>query len=316
MSQPGSLVTERAHDAYLPTDWRWERARWLRENKCFGKADDKYTPAARSFQIALARCRTLVEEKKLEARYRGIYRAHEIHRRGGTVRYSVEAFLLSRAPVNQIAELHNTTPDAVIWFEKLFFNVCPHLDNELYILHRVLGDSIHHGLTDRDYDLLWKMLGYACGPVVLRAYMHPFPRRRVRDEDQVDGTFTALLDRQMRKKALIAAQTMPAYGNYETILDAYHKSQEIEQAKGTGTQGELAIKQNINAMMLGFGRILSVGNTPRREPMLDKYEQSAMELRADEQTLALLGVETPEMKEKLNWKFADEPCAGDKPPQS
>jgi len=57
-------------------------------------------------------------------------------------------------------------------YERIFFNVNEKLKNRDYIMTCVIGPSVHSGLSDRDFDLLWKLFGYLYGPVVLNAFVH------------------------------------------------------------------------------------------------------------------------------------------------
>ena len=51
--------------------------------------------------------------------------------------------------------------------QKLILKLRPKLENQGYILQRVLGPAIHRGINTRDYDLLWKLFGYLLGVNVL-----------------------------------------------------------------------------------------------------------------------------------------------------
>jgi hypothetical protein len=64
--------------------------------------------------------------------------------------------------------------DAITVFEALFFNVREKLIYRDYILNPVLAQSITQGLTDRQHDLLWKLVAYAFGPYALDAMIGRF----------------------------------------------------------------------------------------------------------------------------------------------
>jgi len=299
------------HDPYRQLNWRWEQARRLKERGRAGHPDgDGFINLAVAYQIEADECETDDDRQTLRDRYPGIYHAYQIHLRSDALRWALEAFLLSRAGYDLIASLHKIHTETVLCYEKLLFNVRPHLDNELFILSAAIGaDAIHTGLTDRDYPTIWKTVGFYGGAILLRSYIRPFHAVHVAEEDQVDAGFVAALDRQMRKKALTAGLTVPTFGHHAVIFDAYHRAQEIAQAKGGGNAQEQSCRENIQAAMLAFKDCFVVGSHPANLPLLEKYAKSRVELRPHEQMQAALGIETEAMKAALNWTFPDEETA-------
>jgi hypothetical protein len=91
--------------------------------------------------------------------------------------------------------------------------VRPYLRNELYIINTVFREVIHHGLSECDYELLWKMVGYTMGPVALRHILLPLLSLRVVAEDQLKPTVEAQIDAQIARKMLVAARTLPVASN-------------------------------------------------------------------------------------------------------
>jgi hypothetical protein len=299
------------HDPKLRPDWRWERARCLQEDGQVRHPDDDcYIDAALAYQIEANECETAEDAKTLRQRFPGIYDAFQVRFNENDLPWTLEAFLLARADFNLIARLHKIHTEAVFFYEKLFFNLVPYLESELYILAAVMGEAVHTGLTDRDYPTIWKLVGYYGGPALLQAYIRPFHALRVSDEDQVDSAFLAALDREMRKKALKAGLTIPTFAHHEIIFNAYHQAQVIAQAKGGGNAQEQSCKENIHAAMLAFKDCFVVGSHPANLPLLQKYAQSRVELRPHEQMQLALGIETDEIKATQDWKFPDEKSAG------
>jgi len=297
-------------DPNVPPNWRWERARSLAEDGYRRHPlDDGYIDVARRYQVEADSCETDEDRQMLRERYPGICDAAQIYFKANAMRWALEAFLLSRAEFALIAGLHRIHKAVVTWYAKLFYDVLPHLESESYILSAAIGDNVHNGLTDRDYPLVWKIVGFYGGPLLLRSYIRPFHSIHIADEDQVDAGYLAALDRQMRKKALAAGLTVPTYGNHQVIFDAYHKGRELADAKGGGNAQEQSCKENIYAAMLAFKDCFLVGSQPCNLPLLEKYRKSRVELRPHELMQAALGTETEEMKQTLNWKFPDEETA-------
>ena len=256
-------------DPFLPPDWRWRRARFLYDRRLWCRPnDDKYVEAAKMFLYVEAGCKKPVDHQDLMARYPGIYWAEKIHREENPVRWAIEAFLLSGAHTSQIAEWTKTSVETSFWYEKLFFNVAPYLQNELYIINVVMGEAVQRGVTERDYDILWKMLGYGAGPILLRAYMRPFLGSRVTDPDQTNAAYVNAHFRQILRKSATAALTVPVHNHHEVIFNAFHRIQELEQAKGGASQAEGSIKENIQAAMRTFRDVFIVGDNPTGIPPL------------------------------------------------
>lgn len=158
------------HDPFRPVNWRWERARWLREHGKYLKRamDDEFTDVAKKFQSEEDRVRNPVDSFRLEAKYPGVFNAKELYEREERdARWTIEARLLAGESYDRIATRHMTSPEVIFWYEKLFFNVLPCLNAPDYIVNVVIGSAVHHGLTDREYDLLWKLFGYFAKGFVL-----------------------------------------------------------------------------------------------------------------------------------------------------
>src|SRR5262249_19381893 len=206
---------------FVPPNWRWERARWLREKGRYVRRgqDDRFTLVARDYQVESNKARTASARERLSRRYPGIYWAYEIRESGLKAhRWALEAYLLARERPERIAQLLKTSAEVVLWYEKLFFNVRPHLRNEFYIVNTVFRDVVHHGLSERDYELLWKMVGYAMGPVALRHIMLPLQSIRVVAEDQFKPAVEAQIDAQTSRKMLIGVRTIPVAYNQPLIF--------------------------------------------------------------------------------------------------
>jgi len=266
------MITSPEHDPHLPPDWRWQRALSLRDHGSPDEDDDEYVRAAQDFLVRANNCETVNDRRHLFESDPGIYLAQELHRRADGMRWSVEAFLLAGTEFKEIAQVHNTGTEMILWFERLFFNVVPYLDSSLYITSVVIGDKVHFGMAESDYGLLWKVLGYAGGPDMLRSFINPCQLKRAADADQVNAAYAAAHDRQLRLKALVAAVTMKVSGNYKAIFDAYFKAQELHQAKGSN-HADTSIYKNISAALEAFKDCARVGTDPSNAPVLEKFQK-------------------------------------------
>ena len=85
----------------------------------------------------------------------GLYYAYMIYDNIHTdpeVRFMLEARLLSGQPADEIANALKTLPDAVKWYERLFFNVRPFLSHHDWIVKHVLLPSADRFLDADDDD--------------------------------------------------------------------------------------------------------------------------------------------------------------------
>lgn len=288
-----------------PADWRWERARFLREKSRLARLsrDDDFVRIARLFQIEKAKVVTDHDTERLMDKFHGIYWANDIYSKPtSAVRWIIEAMLVACMPAGEIAELCKTDADVITWYEKLFFNVLPHLRQEAWIINIVMGASVHSGVTEREHDLLWKMIGYGLGPVFLMDFFRPIKTQKVSIE-QIDSAYDSWIRNQMHKRMAVATQTIPIYDNHEIIFNAWNKIREIDKADGLGAAGEITIVQNVQAAMNSLP--FTVGRDMPLELLgVKKYHDAGVELRPNEQ----LQLTSGQIEELVIWKFPSAPA--------
>ena len=310
------------HDPFRPVNWRWERARWLREHGRYIRrnVDDQETMVAKKYQADLARAASDLDHARLATICPGVYHAHQIHlREDRDVRWTIEARLLAGEPFTRIAARTMTTPEVVCWYEKLFFNVRPCLGAPDYIANVVIGASMHHGLNDREYDLLWKLFGYFAGTHVLDFLITTFASP-TRPEDAASAPAYLADDQRItiKRKSAIAARVLPLHNNFtiQIILETHAKLLEIERG-GDGTGGtDDMMMEHIRAMLTVLGGqdgagdgLLYAGRRGRYMdlPQLEHYDGQAVELRASEQLTLTAGRDTRDFPDPEMWKFPDKP---------
>jgi hypothetical protein len=234
-----------------------------------------------------------------------VYWAHEIKESGLVAhRAALEAYLLSREKPERIARQLKTTDEVVLWYEKLFFNVRPYLRNELYIVTTVFREIIHQGLSERDYEFLWKMVGYAMGPIALRHIILPLQSIRVVAEDQLKPAVEAQIDGQISRKMLVAARTLPVAYHPHLLFEAYTRCREIEKELGRTAQGEALIAQNIQAALAAMPLRVGAGG----QVVAAEYrpsEEAGVELRAGEQIELSLTGKVTGAQDFLRYKFPE-----------
>ncbi len=135
---------------------RWSRRR-----------DDGPTREAKWYRAALRRCRDDAGRERLRARTPGVAGACAIRDGEHRVRWAVEARLLAGEAINAVARKVGLRPEAVSWFETLFFHITDRLGSRGYLVHVAIGPRLLRGPTAQDLDLLWKHFALSGGPEVL-----------------------------------------------------------------------------------------------------------------------------------------------------
>jgi hypothetical protein len=160
-------------------DWKWQRASEILDGTGPKTTRRRDTPPgyawicqAYSFQRSLEEA-TPSQQERLAQEMPDIFWAQALYRANNSMKDSIEAHILARESNFEIGFHCNLAPTTVEAYEQLFFHVRDKLQHRKYILHCVLGDAVHKGLSEREFGLLWKLYGYNLGPHVLSASSAP-----------------------------------------------------------------------------------------------------------------------------------------------
>lgn len=257
----GVQLIPSSHNPTYPVDWRWERAKWLRQNNArTTKTDDTWVRMTREFQRRLDNASKHSDYVRLCDRFPGVYWAwhwwqipESLH---DMTRYGIEAYLISGATYQYAAQRLGVHEATVAAYEKLFFNIRGRLNKTAFVVNRVLGRSVQHGLSERNYDLLWKLYGYVKGPLFLDSVMLKcLSLDRVTDASQVGDAIGHMYRSSINAKALNAVMTITTGGKEALIMEQYSRLLEIEKSGAVGAVG--TIQQNIQMMIsdLGFSKV-------------------------------------------------------------
>jgi hypothetical protein len=244
----------RKNNPRRPVDWRWQLADVIiaRGGRVRRSKSDPQLQKAISFRRQLDRCQDDDDYMRVLDSAPELYEAWALFDDGEDreTRWELEARLLSQQPVADIAKAIALEPASVEHYEALFFNVRDRLESPSYISQVVLGKSIHSGLSERAYDVLWKMYGYWAGHHVLNSLVYRFNAPAIPEgADGVNAFWDDDAKDMLRMKSAIAMRTMPI--NWETqteILNLYLRMIEIERNAGEGGAGSEAVLANINTL--------------------------------------------------------------------
>jgi len=293
---------------FRPPHWRWLRAtgvaNGLQPNA--GRRKDgtqgyKWINAAKTFQEARA---AAVDE---EARVRlandqpAIFWAHAAYENDNNpVKWEIEARLLARCNNWEIGFHCGVAEEIVEAYENLFFNVREKLRHPGYITHTVMGPSVQRGLSEREFDLLWKMYAYAYGPHMLQAVVSKFSNPTwCSTPDEVGSAVQDDTVGTMKMKASLAAKTIPVnMGTQIDILHVFTKYVEIERMSDDASNAQNQIMDHIgtmfNVMPLNVaGRDPQDGHRQSVKGPVHVFEETAIELSYEETMEVAVGKVLP-----------------------
>lgn len=205
-------------------------------------------------------------------------------------KWAIEAHILADESPADIAKKVGTDPAVIEAYESVFFDVREKLNNKEYVLNVVIKDSVTRGLSERHYDLLWKIFGYQCGPFVLDSIIGRFtnPYKPQKEED-VAGFFNDAAIGIIKQKATIAALSVPVNSHTQTLLlEAFVKYVEIERTTDNASKAQVTIVENIGAMLDALPFRVGTKLDSEQEKMVP-FDNNPAELRNNEMMIVAAG---------------------------
>lgn len=162
----------------------------------------------------------------LAARYQDLWAAEKIWRGGDNARerYHLESNILARRTPAEIADRVSTSPEAIICYEKVFFNVVDRLKARDYISSQVLGPTFMSGLSSRSMAITFKYFAYFAGPHVLDLIADGFTDEIASPMEPSE--LSQWIDRQFRSRIRTNAMVgitffEPTSYNIRTLLEGF-----------------------------------------------------------------------------------------------
>lgn len=286
-----------ADNPFRPVDWRWQRAREIVDGvglnatrRRDGPLGYKWINRAVRYLREYAACRNDRQKMVLAESRPEIFWAHWAWDSDvNPQKFSIEAHVMARETDFEIGFRCGLPPGTVEAYEALFFHVRDKLIHPKYMLNCVIGPSIHRGLAEREYDLLWKLYGYFLGPYMLDALESKFSSPTWCGTPDAVGS--CVLDdaiSTLKLKASVAAKTVPVNQHTQlALMDVFTKFVEVERNTDTAGKAQAAVLDHIQAMMTALPFNIG-GRDPRNDQtILDRgplatYEHSAIELTYEE----------------------------------
>jgi len=303
-------------------DWRWLRAVGVAEGtqppatrRRDGNKGYKLINDAIAFRREFERRPNDADKCELAALSPEIFWAHHIWQSSNAMlRWQVEALCLAKESDFDIGYECGLAPEIVQTYMDLFFDVREKLCHPGYIRTCVLGPAVPRGLSEREYDLLWKMYGYWLGPLVLKAVFSTFaqPDWCMRP----DAVGAALQDDALgtlKLKAALAAKTVPINSHTQLeLLHAFTKFIEVERMTDSAGQAQSQILGHIGALFeaLPFGisgRNPRDGNKRLAQGPTAYFDEHGVELTYEELMMVSIDNIPANANELISVRYPDDP---------
>ena len=283
------LFNLREDSPLRPPDWRWKIVISYRES-------GDTLPRSRNdcFFMDLFKFSERLDEATRRAHfdaiaddYPEISYAYDIYKNEASEssRWELEARLLTSEPYKSISKNSGISVDVIETFEKAFFSVKDRLAQKSWILNCAIGRSIYLGLTERDYDLLWKTYAYYGGSLMLDVVMSKLGLD-MQVADSVAQAKTLIkegLDTQSITKASTALAVFPVNGFTAQAIIQVEQAYRQMAKDGAGIATTQAFFQSVDNIMSSLP--WSVGTGTIKHPVLSvmgDVDTRAAELRVNE----------------------------------
>lgn len=222
-------------------------------------------------------------------------------------RWAIEARILAGESDKEIADRMGVDEEIIQAYEAVFFNVRGMLGNRDYIVNVVMADAVTRGLTERQYDLLWKLFGYHGGTYVLDAVISKFsPMEKPTRADGVGAFFQEFAVNTVKSKAAIATLTIPINTHTQiALIESFVKYVEIEKNSENAGKAHSTIVENIGAMMAALPFKVGTKLDSVDAKMLP-YDDSAAELTSAELMTVAAGGKLNDQQDIANLRFPGE----------
>jgi hypothetical protein len=244
-----------------PPAWRWETARLLvqaaRDNQRLNVETDSLTNEAVEFINLLDRCRYEIDFYYLERKFPYIYSAWYIYSDVEPFKkWMLEARILANQPPEEIEQKTGLNINTLDIYEKLFFDVRPHLSYKDYIYHYVIGVKSLQAAAESQIGIFWKLIAYHYGAEALEAfaYLAEMP-------DNIIVTFEKDIKSQLIRKAIIAARNIPVTFNQKAILEILNNWMKQKEQINVINQTNTNLEIDISKLMESIGETIAIPGT-------------------------------------------------------
>jgi len=315
-----SNADPRVYDPYRRPDWRFERVLQLADRqpvpgRCTKRDDD----AIRDMKSFLLRWRNRSASGRDELLHEnpGLYYAYRLHENEADdheLEFMIQSRLLSGQSSEDIANALGTLPEAVTWYETIFFNVIDRLENHDWIVKHVLlpaadrniiqaqpGDDGTHqparftivAKPFLDWSLKW--FSYFGGPVVCEWMIGGFKQgRKVTRQEDINSFVDEHWSNTIRRRSAQAAGIFEV--NKYNVMELFHTHAQImtlERSTDTAENKTTDLEHHINHFLGGLPwAVGAAGKKQLADLGVGEFDESSAELRADELMLVAASDDT------------------------
>lgn len=303
-----------ASNPWRAPHWRWGRALGIVEGTQPGTTSRRDGPdgffwirKAVKYLQAYAQCQDDFSRMSLAMDEPAMFWAHwAFEQQEHPARAIIEARVMARDKSENIAYYCNCGPEVVLTYEALFFDVRDKLDRKDYVNSVIFGHKAQEALRERQYAVLWKLLGYAGGPHVLDAAMSKLTSPSwVNNPEHVASFFQETALSTIKKKAAIAAMTVDVNSHTQLdLLATFVKFVEIERTTESNSKVQDQVMADLNSMLQSLPWKRAGVKGPPEGPAYD-YDLSPVELSVDQLLLIGTGEELKEREALLTTVFPE-----------
>jgi len=298
-------------------DWRMDRVLQMVDRMPnpgrSTKRDDDYVKGLRNFML---RYRAYDDAARNQLGYEnpGLFWAYQIHDRreddGKRKAIMVEARILAGQTDEQIADELGTVPGVVHWYEKVFFNVRDRLKNHDWVIDHVLMPAWEAEHLDEEedevnpahvafkqvsrpyFDCTTKFFAYFGGVFCLDYVLSGFRRgNQVMEREGVGEWMDNNYIDRLRHRSNMAMHTFePNRYQIMQLFELNNQIIQIERNKDAALQAKDNFHKAVQAMLTSMDwAVGDEGNKLVEGTLVQKYDESAVELRDDEVLLLSAG---------------------------
>lgn len=300
-----------------PINWRWERARLLKElgKRTPGRGkDDHWVLAALRLQHSLDTAKDEIDRYAAFERAGPLGLAYDVwdgeelkknddrpQVYNGS-RVELEARLLATQSPLEIGHTLAMPKEAIEVYEAVFFNVIDRLDNVSYINNHAFGGKMHARLTEKDFSVILKAFAYySRSPALVDALVTTFAdARATKVGDDIHQFLASDARWTMTRKGSLAARMIGLNDiSNAQIMELLVRMAEADSAAGGGPASGNPIMDGIKTMMERMP--ISLIKPPDKKII----EHKSAELRADEELRVAAGEVVTIENDSRNFKFPD-----------
>ena len=289
-------------------NWRYERVLQLVDRHPTpgrsSRRDDEFVRQARTFVLSY-RNSTREARHRLQYKHPGLFFAHLIHEQAEEdfeTAFTIEARILSGQDNATIAEQIHTLPDAIDWYERLFFNVRDRLISHDWILKHVLlpsvkrcqervaagqGESrfVRSPLSEPFWDSSLKFFAYFGGKHIIDFMISGYQRGNfARSQDDVGEWLNNTIDQGTKRRTAMAIGHLEVNKyNVLELLQVHISLVAIQTAAAKDGGATNDFERNVEQLLADIP--WSVGDEGEENfagTQVVLMDQGAGELRADE----------------------------------